>query len=246
MTQPAKPTPARKTREATTRIVVWTLVAGAAAAAIGLWWISPIVASAPILYVMSRSRPRPDATATRRLTLRWTVALLLTIMVASAFLPDRTLASVPFGPGVQASVGEWMAGLRGPAESVWWLAAAAVVYVALALASAGVVGWLALAVFVGMAAIHAAFVYEHGHNLLQVTLVALSPWQWAFLGGAVLLAAPLANFSRSRIFGRSGAGPTAVERRQALIGAGLLVVAILLRAALAGPYTWLVQRWTVV
>lgn len=237
--------PVRATTDSTSRVVVWTLLAGAVAASIGLRWLSPLVASAPVLCFVIRSWPHLDAVATRNITIRWAVALLLTMLITSVFIPERTLASVPFGHGIEASAEEWLSGSGGPVRGVGWLLVAPVVYAALALVSAGVLGWVALAILVGNAAVHAAFVYARGYNVLQATLVAMPPWQWALLGGAVLSAAPLADLSLAWISRRGGVRLTPAARRQILIAAALFVLAIVLRVGLAGPYTSLVQRWTV-
>jgi len=123
--------------------------------------------------------------------------------------------------------------------------AAAAGFVAACLVSGGVLGALVLAGAVCAAAASAAAVFENGANILQCALIALAPWQWAFLVGLWLLFAPLAAFSRARLLRRPGPGFVMASHRRDLVwGAALVVAAIFLRLALAGGWSALARAWT--
>ena len=86
---------------------------------------------------------------------------------------------------------------------------------------------------------------SRGYNIIQMAFVAISPWQWCFMVGLVALYTPLSVFSRSRILGRDGA-PFNWDhyRARILTGAGLLLLAFILRFALAGLYAHITRAIT--
>ena len=129
------------------------------------------------------------------------------------------------------------------------MASLAITPVALALftlASGGILGVMILSIFIADAAVSAAMIYATGVNLFPSTLVALSPWQWAFLAGAVMLVPPLSTLSLARVFRRELTSADVKNTRQQVIRAAMLfALALVLRIALSSIYSNLVARWSV-
>jgi len=236
---------AKATEEASPRIVLLTIIAAVAAAAMGQWWLSPLLTVAPLVHLLATSGRRMKPERIDGLTLRWAATLLLTILIATAFLPGQTRESVLGGTGMDAHVRSWLQGTEGPAWGLLWLAVVPLVVAAATLVSDGVAGWLLYAVLASQLAIHASVVYERGTNLVLATLVALSPWQWALMAGLFLLIAPLRQRSFVRFLGDAPAVDPEKTRRRLMIAGALFALALLLRLALSGLYTTLVGHWTV-
>jgi hypothetical protein len=231
--------------EASPRIVLFTIVATAVAAAIGQWWLSPLLLVAPMvhLFVTSGRTMKPDRLD--GLTIRWAVTVLLTVLIATAFLPDQTRESVAGGAGMDASVRAWLEGTGGPAWGLLWLAVVPVVVAAATVVSDGMAGWLLYGMLTAQAAIHASVIYERGTNLVLSTLIALSPWQWAMMLGLFLLIRPMRQRSFVHFPGEATTDDPEKTRRRLMIAGALIALSLVLRLALAGPYTKLAGLWTV-
>jgi len=231
--------------EVSPRIVLLTLVAATVAAAIGQWWLTPLLTVAPLVHLFATSGRKLDTGRLDGLTIRWAVTVLLTILIATAFLPDQTRQSVPGGAGMDAGVRSWLQGTGGPAWGFLWLALVPLVVAAAAVVSDGVVAWLLYGALAAQLAIHASVIYERGTNLILSTLVAISPWQWALMAGLMLLIGPLRQRSLVHFLGPAPAGDPEETRRRLMIAGALFALSLLLRLTLAGPYSWLVSHWTV-
>jgi len=227
-------------------LVPWTFLAAAVAATVGLWWLSPVLCAAPLIYVcLERGKP-VNVSSLGITTIRWAIVVFVTTLLAAAFVPDRIPGSVLFGKGVEITVGQWLAGEGGPAWGLAWLAIMPVALALLTLVSGGILGVMFLSIFLGSAAVSASMIYAAGVNLFPSTLLALSPWQWAFLAGALLLVPPLSTLSLARVFRRELSGSDLKNvRRDVIRATALFALAIVLRLALSSVYTSIVARWTV-
>jgi hypothetical protein len=127
-----------------------------------------------------------------------------------------------------------------------WLAIMPVALALFTLASGGILGVMFLSIFLADAAVSAAMIYARGVNLFPSTLIAISPWQWAFLAGAILLVPPLSTLSLARVF-RRGLVSCDLEkvRREVIRAAALFALALVLRLALSSVYSNLAARWSV-
>lgn len=235
---------ARGKEEASSRIVLLTLVAATIAAAAGQWWLSPFLVVAPFIHLQALGR-RVSAERFDGLTIRWAGTVLLTTLIATAFLPDQTRESVLAGSGLDAQVRGWLAGTGSPAWGLLWLAVVPVVVAAATLVSDGVAGWLLYGVLATQLAIHASVIYERGTNLVLSSIVAISPWQWALMAGLTLLIGPLRERSFVHFLGSAPAYGPEKARRRLMIAGALFALALLLRLATAGLYTRLTGHWTV-
>ena len=226
-------------------LVLWTGLAAVVSAVLGLWWISPVICAAPLVHAVYRRGPRADLPTVRAMTIRWALVLMVTTMLVSAFVPGRVAGSVLFGKGAEITAQSWLAGQGGPMWGLGWLAIMPVLLGAVTALSAGILGVALLSIFVADAAVSAAVIYAHSTNLFSATVIALSPWQWAFLAGAVMAVPPLAGFSLANGYRRSGIPFDPVAARRELLWAGaLFALALVLRVALSPLYTTLASRWT--
>jgi hypothetical protein len=245
--KPRSASPGKTTEEDAPRshLVLWTALAGAVAAALAVAWVSPLLWVAPlVLAVYSRERGL-DTEHLRPLFVRWAVTLFLTVLIASAFAGPRVPSGVVLGSGMVAQVRDWLAGAGAPVWGAGWMAIMAVALAGLSAVSGGLLGAFLVAILAANAAVSASMVYANGTNIFTTSLVALAPWQWAFLAGAVLIVPPLARLSLQRLYRRPGPDPEpAALRRELMIAGGLLALAIVLRISLSPVYTWAAQRLT--
>ncbi|MDH3197125.1 MAG: hypothetical protein OEO21_02690 [Candidatus Krumholzibacteria bacterium] len=236
--------PVKRPPDETTRLVMWTLGAVVVSLALGVGALTPLLATAPFAYAAYR-RSAFDATRARALAWRWSLALLLIMLAAAAFVLDRAWESVAFGSATLSGARAWLSGDATAPWSALGMLAAAAAFAAASLVSGGILGAVVLAGVVCAAAASASAVFENGSNILQSALIALAPWQWAFLLGLWLLFAPLAAFARARVLRRPGADfAMETHRRDLLWGAGLVLAAVLLRLTLAGGWSALARAWT--
>jgi hypothetical protein len=230
--------------DTSSRIVLLTIVGCSIAAAAGQWWLSPFLAVAPFIHLQA-TRSRVTAERFDGLTIRWAATVLLTTLIATAFLPDQTRASVFGGAGMDEQVRAWLKGSDDPGWGLLWLAVVPVVGALATIVSDGVAGWLLYGVLAAQLAIHASVIYERGTNLVLSTIVALSPWQWALMAGLTLLIGPLRERSFVHFLGTAPAYDPEKARRRLMIAGALFVLAVLLRLAFAGLYSKLTSHWTV-
>jgi hypothetical protein len=244
-----KPFPAEREAQAKhpreTRDVALTL----AVVVVAVWaeaeWLTPLLLAAPLAFYLAQGAAA-DPTARQTLVRRWSVTLFVMFMAATAFAPSHALESVPFGPGVPSRIDAWLDGTAAPLLGARYMLVAGLATLVLTVASAGIAGALVLATVLALNAATATILISRGYNVIQMAVVAVSPWQWCFVVGLVALYTPLSVYSRSRVL-RRGGGPFVWEesRAQVLVGAGLLLLAFVLRFALGGVYTAVVRHWTI-
>lgn len=252
--QPPKPDPNRVKAESQRKKPAYTnLLVGTSMAAVVLALIvsfaplTPFLATGPLVYVLLKKTNPSDHRAVCAVFLRWSLTVFFTALAASAFVTDRVASSFPLAARTAENVGSYLAGSSAAAPAGFvYLTAGAVIYVVAGFVSAGILGYLVWAAALGVSAVAAAVYYAHGSNVVQVTLIALPPWQIALFASGVFAAGPLSVFSRRYLYRKNApATDWADLRLYVLAAAGLFVLSLLLKLTVSGIYTALVRRWTV-
>lgn len=225
----------------TTRIVIVTAAAVALAVVIGWKWATLVIAPAPLIYYLVRP---PRDKQIDRLALRWAASLLLLLLASAAFVGPRLSQSVLAGAGVYEQTLSWLAGAGSPPLGAGTVIIVFVAFVVAVVAAGAAAGSAVVAVAIGTAAVSGAVICSSGYNLLQIAVVAISPWQWALLAGLTLIlvaasAEPIAPAEAPRRI------RALVSDRRVLAGAALVAVALLLRVTVEPWYTALVHNWTI-
>ncbi len=222
-----------------------TLAAIFAALWAGAPWLTPLLLTAPLAFFLAKGTA---AKARDRdiLFRRWSVTILVMFVLAAAFAPSRTFQTVPFADGISLRIDAWLAGDAGPPLGARYMLVAAIAYLAGTTLSAGIVGALIFSSVLALNGAYATCLISKGYNVVQMALVAISPWQWCFLVGSVILFTPLSVFSRSRILARDG-DPFRWDdyRKRVYLGAGLIATAFVLRFIIGSVYGALVRGWTI-
>jgi hypothetical protein len=219
-----------------------------AAVVIAVWaraaWLTPLLLAAPFAFYLAKGAAA-DREARMILTRRWSITIFVTMMAATVFAPPQTLHAVPFAAGVPNHIDAWLHHGGAPPLGARFMLVAGLAALVFTVASAGIAGAIILAAILALNAASATILISRGYNIVQMAIVAVPPWQWCFMIGLIALMTPLSVFSRARILNREGAPFVWDENRtQILVGAGLVVLAFILRFALAGPYSALVRHWT--
>jgi len=228
------------------RIVGLGIVGVALSVAIAFPPLSVLLSTAPIVRPLLRRTRAGDAGAVTGAFWRWALTVYLTILVSAAFTHERMLAAYPFASGSAEAVERALSGDGALPAGVLYLVVGLVVFIAFAAGSLGIAACVLMTVALGMTAAAAAVVFAHGHNGLVVALVAVPPWLWAVVLAAVFALAPAALTGGAKWYGVGNADlePEWLKRR-AIIVAGLLVLAVVLRLTLAGPYVVLLRHCTI-
>ena len=220
-----------------------TFLAVVVSVKVGVAWLTPAIVTVPFVLHLVR-RPRSDD-----LFRRWALTILFTTAAATAFAPAHTFESVLQGHSAPRLIDAWMEGGADAPLGARFMLLTGLVYVLATLSSVGVAGALVYSTALSINAVYAVYLCSKGYNVAQMALVAISPWQWCFLGGLYVLFAPLSAFSRELVIRRphSPGAPESWKRhvRSLAIGAGLVAAAFLVRALAGGAYEALVRRWTV-
>lgn len=177
---------------------------------------------------------------------RWALTVFLSILACAVFAKDRVLSSFPFARDAFGMIESTILGGSGAPAGIVYILAGFAGFVALSAFSTGIAACLLASVAIGAAAGTVIPLYEYGDNLLQSTLIALPPWQWLLFAAAILSFEPAGRIGARLLFKSEpdGTRPEGTLRRWYFAG-GLFVLALLLRAALAGPWVSLVRAWTV-
>lgn len=226
-------------------VVLLTFAAVIVAVAVDMPWLTPLMAAGPAAFYLARYSPTRSDDEIAVIFLRWAVTVLLTTLFIEMFIPGRTLTSIPMGAGIPGRVSAWITSGGPPPLGVGLVAATAGVYIVLAVLSAGVFACVLLGWLLMLDAAFAAHLFTQAYNVFEVALVALPPWQWFLLVGLAWLFPPLRALSRATVLRRGGEFHWSTWRRSLAVGAALVLAAILVAIAVAGPYRALVARWTV-
>jgi hypothetical protein len=211
----------------------------------GAAWLTPLLVTAPLAFFLAKGAAA-NPQDRERLFRRWSITVLVMFTAAAAFAPSRTLQSVPFSIDIPVRIDAWLAGDAGPPLGARYMFAVAVAYLVGTTLSAGVVGALVFSSVLAINGTYATCLVSKGYNVLQMALVAVSPWQWCFLVGMVVLFTPLSVFSRSRVLARDAEAFRWDDyRKRVYLGAGLIAAAFVLRFVIAGVYGTIVRGWTI-
>ncbi|MCH7548636.1 MAG: hypothetical protein IH969_03705, partial [Candidatus Krumholzibacteriota bacterium] len=181
----------------------------------------------------------------RALTIRWAMTIVATTLIASVFFTQRVPSSVPFGTGAVDATRHWLSGGAKPMWGFGWLLIMPLAIGVATVLGGGVLGAMLLCALLTHATVSASLIYANSTNLFPATLIAFSPWQWAFLVAAVLALPPLTTLSLGRLYRQPRVSfDPAADRRALILAGALFAFAIVLRLALSGVYSSLVLRWT--
>lgn len=243
---PPPPAPSKAPREdRQSADVLLTMAAIVVAVWAGAAWLTPLLITAPLAFYIARGAGRQVAVHDA-LFRRWSITVLVMSMVVTGFAPPEAFAAIPFASVVTERVATWLTHGGNPPLGAGFMALSAAAFVVLTAASTGVAGALVFSAVLALNGAYATYLISQGYNVIEMALVAISPWQWCFLAGLVALYTPLAAFSRARLRGGGGKSFDWTRHRTRLIvGAALLAAAFLLRLTIAGPYTSLVRYWTI-
>ena len=208
--------------------------------------LSPLLLTAPVVKpFLRRLRAGKHGSATNAL-LRWALTIFFSILICAAFVKDRALSSFPFAQTAAESAGQMIAGSGSVPAGYMFIVAGLLAFVALSAASLGIGACLLFSITIGFAAGGAIALFANGNNLLLIALVALPPWQWAVLASALLLCVPAAAIGARKLYKMAVPEPDFASLKPRAVIAGVLVLlALLFRLALAGPWLSLVRSWTV-
>ena len=227
-------------------MVLLTVASVIVATAIKVAWITPILhagAVFPFYYSAMKQHKHRWALA---LVARWAAAVFVATIALGVFVPARMEASLLFSARTTAALESWLTSAHTPPLAdysyiLWGLAA----FLVGSVISGGLAGFFIGSLALGGVASGTLFLFEHGKNVVQITMVAVPPWQWSLLACGVLLLVPAAR----PFFDRFLKTPRADSGRQALrvymyAGAGCFVLSVLLRMVTAGLWHGLLVRWT--
>jgi hypothetical protein len=208
--------------------------------------LSPFLVAAPAVWPLRRRIVAGQPESATGGLIRWAVSVFLSILVCAVFVKDRVLSSFPFA-GAAADLAERMlAGESVAPAGFLYIVAGLAGFVALSAVSLGIGACMLASVAIGAAAGVTIVLYVHGTNLLLITLVALPPWQWLMFAAAVLLFAPAAGTGARLIYRKQTETADGNRVKRQLYTAGALVlISVLVRTVLAGPWISLVRMWTV-
>jgi len=250
-TQPRPKTAAADARPKTpthTNLLVGTTVAASILSVIiSFAPLTPVLVTAPLAYVLLKRAKLPDHRLVTVVVLRWALTVFFTALVASAFVTDRVAASFPYAASAAAVMTALITGSTHSAPAGFlYIAAGMAAFVLAGFFTVGIAGYVLWAGALGVSAAAAASLYALGNNLVQVTLIALPPWQIAFFAACIYAAAPVTSASRRFLYRKNDAGNDWKDIRfYVLTAAGLFVLSLLLRAAVSGIYLNLVRHWSI-
>lgn len=209
--------------------------------------LTPLVVTAPAVPALYKRVRAADCRAITNVVLRWAISCFATALVASVFVPNRVSDSFPFAARAGENMISWLIGTSAAVPVGYvYMAAGMIAFVVVSVLSVGVLGAVLWSISLGAGAVAAAALYAQGNNIVQITLIALPPWQIALFASALFALAPAAVLSRRMVFRkREGEIEWQVLRRYAFIAAGLFVLSLLLRLTITGPYLALARHWTI-
>jgi hypothetical protein len=236
------------TRENTGNLMVLlTLASVVVSTVIGVAWVTPVLqvtAVFPFYYsAMKQHRHRWSLV----LVVRWAAALFVATVLLGVFVPARMETSLLFSVRTVATLQSWIAGSQGgpPADYPYLLWGLAVFLVG-SVISGGVAGFVIGASALGGAASGTLFLFEHGNNVVHITIAAVPPWQWSLFASGALFLVPTSR----PFFERFLRTERVVESKQVLLvymyaGAACFGLSLILRLATAGIWQSFLQRWTI-
>ena len=217
------------------RIAGWTAAALFGVMWAGVPWAAPLAAAAPLALELRRGGFQLRTS----MVTRWVVAIWVVGVVSIGLMGARAIGTVPFGPAGSEQTLGWLEGGAAAPPGPWSMLAASIGFAVATATTRGLLGSAGLAGIVLWTAVAAGGVYARSHNVFEATAVALPAWTLLWVAGMTMILSPL-SASRPWRRPRSAGSPP----RALIVGAALVAAAVLLRLALAGPYTELAQRLT--
>lgn len=239
--------PAKKIPAHTNFLVGTTLAASILSVIISFAPLTPVLVTAPLAYVLLKKAKLPDHRLVTVVVLRWVLTVFFTALVASAFATDRVADSFPFAPSAAAGMTALITGSTNSAPGGFlYITAGMAAFVLAGFFTSGIAGYVLWAGALGVSAAAAASLYTLGNNLVQVTLIALPPWQIALFAAFIYAAAPVTSASRRFLYRKNDVESGWENiRAYVLTASGLFVLSLLLRAAVSGFYLDLVRHWSI-
>lgn len=217
-------------------VASWTAGVLLASLWVGVPWLGSLAAAAPLALYLFKHR----GAVRQGLLWRWVATVYFTTLAMVGLGGERALRATISGAWAFDATHAWLGGTGGAWPTPLVLAGAVAAFLAAAVATRGLVAVFVVAELTVNAAVAASVVYARAFNGIKATLVAVPPWTIAGIMGLCVLLSPL------RTWGRRPAGSTDEGNPRALIvGASLLVLALLLRLTTASAVTRLAQHLTV-
>jgi hypothetical protein len=245
-TAPPTPSPkALRIARENGRLIGLTIVGTIVSVAIAFYPLSPVLVTAPVIRPLLRRVRAGERAAVTGAFWRWALTAFLTILVSTAFVRDRVFSSFPLAPQAAHSMEQAIAGSGGAPFGLVVIVVGILAFVGLAAASLGIAACVLMSAALGTTAAAAAVLFTNGNNVLLSSLVACPPWMWVLFAAATLAFVPAVAVGGARWY-RTGAELVEQEwlKRRAIVAGGLVLLAILLRLTLAGPYLTLIRHWS--
>lgn len=227
-------------------LILMTIASVVFATILGIGFISPLLFAAAVFPFFYVAITRNDHRSGLVIVFRWSITLFVTVLFVGVFVPDRLGSSLPLSASGTHTIETW---LRDPGASppanlnyiLWGMFA----FAAASFVSGGLLGFLIGAVAIGGAAYSALYLFRHGFNLIQMSLVALPVWQLSLFVAAAFAMVPLSILAFERFFNvEKRAQDWDLLRNYMYVGAGFFVLSIVLRYATASVWRELVDKWT--
>ncbi|MEJ2720646.1 MAG: hypothetical protein P8181_05835 [bacterium] len=228
-------------------MVLLTIASVILSVIIGIAVLSPLLFTAAVFPFFFSTMKLRDHRWAVILVFRWAIALFVTILVVGVFVPGRAESSIPLAAGAVATIKAWLnvPGAAPPADLPYMLWGM-VLFVAGSAVSGGLLGFLVGSIAIGGAAYGALFIFRHGYNILQISLVSIPLWQLSlFVAGGFLLV-PVSHLAFQRFLNvEKDPRDWTLLRNCMYMGAGFFLLSLVFRYATAGPWRSLLERWTV-
>ncbi len=227
-------------------MVLMTIASVFLSTIVAVKFLSPLfhtLAILPFFYATMREHSHQRSLT---LVIRWALALLVTTIAIGAFVPGRVVESLPFAERTALAIEGWLIHDAAPPASYGYILWGTAVFVVATGASGGILAFILGSIALTGAASGALFLFENGVNIVQVAVIAIPIWQWSLFAACASLLVPAALPVFEFLF---KAERVMEERRILLnyiyVGAGLFLLAVLLRLATADIWRQAVLRWTI-
>jgi hypothetical protein len=208
--------------------------------------ITPILHASAVIPFYYLAMVRNDFKWSAMLVGRWAVAVYLTILIIGVFVPERVARSLPAAIGTAEAVEAWINHpASAPPADFLYLVVGIMAFAVVCAASGGVLGFIPGSIAIGSAAYGALFLFRHGQNVVQISLVAVPLWHLSFLLSGIALLVPMGYplFKRRFHLATEPEGKR-ILRILLVSGVGLFLLSLLLRLTTASAWRSILDRWT--
>lgn len=209
---------------------------------LGVRFISPVLHAAAILPFYYAAMRRHLHHLSVVLIFRWAITLFCSVVLVGVFLPARMAVSVgTTGVAMQ----QWITGTGHPAADFPYLLWGMLAFLAGTAVSGGVLGLIIGAIALAGAGGSTLYLFEHGTNVISITLTAVPLWQWCFFISGALVLVPTAVPVFNRIVKPQRVAEGGEALRKFMIAGGLgFLLSLILRLATADVWQTLLRRFT--